>query len=562
MLLGPVRRRRARPRSPASPTPSTCSTGRASRSATCPPCATSPRPAAGSPRSGSASTPSWAAATAGTSSSCTARPRPPPGWPTCRRSWPPTSRRDRRADPRRLVPARAGRRVRRARHRRARLLRAERDAGLRRVGRPTWRRGADRRRAAHRRPGPVHATASTRSSAGATGYAKLFGLRIDLDRVEERLPRRMPPESRALRRGRRRPARSSRPDGRGCRPVHAAGDRLCGLPARAVRVHVLAGAAGHRERQAATARRSSGTPGWSASADARDPGRTCPPPPSRSATTTRWCSAGRTPPWTAASSASAATRCPTSSWRPGSATGSASCPPDWHTRPIARARGPGDAGRAGACRSTPGAAARRSRSCWSWAPTPTCSPCVGGAHSCSPWPASTSPASSCRGRAAGHARAPRTRRGRPGRRAQHALHRRGRPRSPAITRRPPPCSSTALLGSDSWTASWQFWFLEALVWISLGAVALLAVPAVDRLERRAPFRFAVAAAARRARVALRLDRRRGRARPSATRRRSCCGSSLLGWVAARPRTRRRQSRSSRLAAVAAAGFFGDQPASW
>ena len=43
-----------------------------------------------------------------------------------------------------------------------------------------------------------------------------------------------------------------------------------------------------------------------------------------------------------------------------------------------------------------------------------------------------------------------------------------------------------LLGSDGWTVQWQFWFLEALVWVTVLALALVAVPALDRLERRAP----------------------------------------------------------------------------
>ncbi len=47
-----------------------------------------------------------------------------------------------------------------------------------------------------------------------------------------------------------------------------------------------------------------------------------------------------------------------------------------------------------------------------------------------------------------------------------------------------------LVGSNEWTDQWQFWFLEAIVWTSLGVVALLAVPAIDRLERRAPYAFA------------------------------------------------------------------------
>jgi acyl-CoA synthetase (AMP-forming)/AMP-acid ligase II len=44
-----------------------------------------------------------------------------------------------------------------------------------------------------------------------------------------------------------------------------------------------------------------------------------------------------------------------------------------------------------------------------------------------------------------------------------------------------------LLGSDGWTVDWQFWFLEAIVWATLACVTLLAIPALDRLERRTPY---------------------------------------------------------------------------
>ncbi len=44
-----------------------------------------------------------------------------------------------------------------------------------------------------------------------------------------------------------------------------------------------------------------------------------------------------------------------------------------------------------------------------------------------------------------------------------------------------------LLGSRDWTESWHYWFVEALVWTLVALTALLAVPAVDRLERRHPF---------------------------------------------------------------------------
>lgn len=44
-----------------------------------------------------------------------------------------------------------------------------------------------------------------------------------------------------------------------------------------------------------------------------------------------------------------------------------------------------------------------------------------------------------------------------------------------------------LLGSDSWTLQWQFWFLEAVVWTQLGILVLTCLPRVDRMIARAPF---------------------------------------------------------------------------
>jgi hypothetical protein len=43
-----------------------------------------------------------------------------------------------------------------------------------------------------------------------------------------------------------------------------------------------------------------------------------------------------------------------------------------------------------------------------------------------------------------------------------------------------------VFGSDEQNA-WQFWFIESLVYIQLAVLAVLAVPFVDRLERRFPF---------------------------------------------------------------------------
>jgi hypothetical protein len=113
-----------------------------------------------------------------------------------------------------------------------------------------------------------------------------------------------------------------------------------------------------------------------------------------------------------------------------------------------------------------------------------------------------------------------------------------------------------VLGSDTWTLDWQFWFLEALVWTSLGAVALMAVPALDRVERRRPFAFAGALLL--ATLALRLAWTGVEAGPTE---RYTPGVVFwcfaLGWVAARSRTTRQRVAVLLAAAAAYAGFFGD-----
>ena len=49
-----------------------------------------------------------------------------------------------------------------------------------------------------------------------------------------------------------------------------------------------------------------------------------------------------------------------------------------------------------------------------------------------------------------------------------------------------------LLGSTTWSRDWHFWFLEVLVWSYLAVALLLRVPLLDRWQRRAPFGTAVA----------------------------------------------------------------------
>jgi len=112
------------------------------------------------------------------------------------------------------------------------------------------------------------------------------------------------------------------------------------------------------------------------------------------------------------------------------------------------------------------------------------------------------------------------------------------------------------LGSDEWTVQWQFWFLEALVWTSAAALAVVAVPALDRLERRTPYRFALTLvlaglAMRFAWVGL----------TAGVTGRYTIGVVawwfLLGWLATRADTPTRRWSVVALAAVGTLGFFGD-----
>ncbi|SBT40341.1 Acyl-CoA synthetase (AMP-forming)/AMP-acid ligase II [Micromonospora auratinigra] len=52
----------------------------------------------------------------------------------------------------------------------------------------------------------------------------------------------------------------------------------------------------------------------------------------------------------------------------------------------------------------------------------------------------------------------------------------------------------SVLGPHDGATQWHFWFLEALVYLLLAATALIAVPAVDRLDRRHPFGLPLALA--------------------------------------------------------------------
>ena len=113
-----------------------------------------------------------------------------------------------------------------------------------------------------------------------------------------------------------------------------------------------------------------------------------------------------------------------------------------------------------------------------------------------------------------------------------------------------------VLGDDRWGPDWHFWFLEALVWAYLGVAALLALPLVHRWHRRSPLTLAVAVtlvalAARYALVGIEAEGTEKYA----------VGAVLwvpaLGWAAAEARGLGQRLFVAVVAAVGLAGFFGD-----
>ena len=111
------------------------------------------------------------------------------------------------------------------------------------------------------------------------------------------------------------------------------------------------------------------------------------------------------------------------------------------------------------------------------------------------------------------------------------------------------------VNASEWDDQWQLWFLQSLVWITLAALALTCVPALHRLERRHPFGFAlvvlgVAAVARFAEVGLRAG---------PTQRYTTLVVAfffVLGWLGARAATTRQRLVVSAIAALLTVGFFG------
>jgi acyl-CoA synthetase (AMP-forming)/AMP-acid ligase II/peptidoglycan/LPS O-acetylase OafA/YrhL len=113
-----------------------------------------------------------------------------------------------------------------------------------------------------------------------------------------------------------------------------------------------------------------------------------------------------------------------------------------------------------------------------------------------------------------------------------------------------------LVGSDSWSPDWQFWFLEALVWSYLAVAALLALRRADGWQRAHPFATAmvVVGAALLVRYLLVGVEAQGTEKYSVA---VVLWVLALGWAAAEARTHRQRVVVCVAAILGLLGFFGD-----
>ncbi len=107
---------------------------------------------------------------------------------------------------------------------------------------------------------------------------------------------------------------------------------------------------------------------------------------------------------------------------------------------------------------------------------------------------------------------------------------------------------------DSMTAG-RLWFIEVLVWILVLLTILLAVPAVDRVERRRPFAFAVVCLA--AGVALRYDALGPDAGEDAWFSMLAFWFFAVGWTVSKATTAWQRVAITALLAIGLYGYFGE-----
>ncbi|TFD80601.1 AMP-binding protein [Cryobacterium psychrophilum] len=112
-------------------------------------------------------------------------------------------------------------------------------------------------------------------------------------------------------------------------------------------------------------------------------------------------------------------------------------------------------------------------------------------------------------------------------------------------------------GGDRWTVQWQYWFLEAVVWTILGLALVFCVPLIDRLERRYPVIVAGCFVAGALLLRLLLT---GGVEAGPTERYSLpivLWLIALGWLIARSTDVKRRLLTSVVVVLTVPGFFGD-----
>lgn len=107
----------------------------------------------------------------------------------------------------------------------------------------------------------------------------------------------------------------------------------------------------------------------------------------------------------------------------------------------------------------------------------------------------------------------------------------------------------AVLGPEGVSTQWHFWFIEVLVYLLVGSVALLAVPWADRAERRFPLLFPLAL------TGVGLLTRYELVNPGVPHTAPALWLFALGWAIARSRTVAQRCLVSVIAAVTVPGFF-------
>ncbi|MFF1385613.1 AMP-binding protein [Arthrobacter sp. NPDC058288] len=108
-----------------------------------------------------------------------------------------------------------------------------------------------------------------------------------------------------------------------------------------------------------------------------------------------------------------------------------------------------------------------------------------------------------------------------------------------------------MIGPAEWTDAWHFWFIEVLVYVLAGMIALLSIPWAHRAEKRFPLAFPVAL------VGVGLLFRYNLVPLDILHTRPVLWLFALGWALARARTWPQRLALSVLAALTLPGYFDD-----